>query len=448
MHLAPNNYTVVPITGGDSSKMLTSDTRDVDGDIIRSGGKYRVFVLSVGGGVSNGTNALSLPSSAVMLSNSTASTITSLSVTDVSDLNNAQDLQVSFTRASDESYIDHYRIFVVRDTQVNNFNLAAANAVLHSNFYTTVFKTGGNINQTLTWGTRDAYGSQIQNGYSYRIFVMSVSKGAWQVPMHCHPLLKLSHCLTIVCSAVMNPTVSDVSDFNNGQDLRVSFTKPWDENNINHYRIFIVKDANTASFNLATANAITNSSYYTIIPKTGNNINQLLSAGTLDVNGATIQSNIAYRIFVLSVANGNTSNALSSPTNSISLTTNPQPNVPAPIVQNVSAQQIGTINQLVGVSFSPPANENGVDHYAVMVVPEAAGTLTEEVAIQYYTNGRYTRVERATGYSTLTTASVDVNSVPLVFGIQYQVYVLSVADGLTATQSKLSSSMASIKLAQ
>jgi hypothetical protein len=442
--LHANNYTTVPVTGTDISKKLSSDTRDVNGDLIRTGVSYRVFVLSVGGGNSNGTNALSSVSASLMLSNNSVSAATNVSVNDVSDYNNGQDLQVIFTKAADESNINHYRILIVKDGSASGFNLASANAVTNSNNYTTASITGGNYNQVLSASARDVNGSLIQKGVSYRVFILSVGGGN---AIGMNALSLYSSAITLAnnsVAAVTNVSASDISDYNNGQDLQVAFTKATDESPINHYRVFVVRDELASSFDLAMANAINIPLHYTIVPATGGNFSQTLSSDARDVNGAPIQNNVGYRVFVLTVAKASTSNALSLPSNSIVLASAPAP-VPAPIVQNVTAQQNGLALELM-VSFTNPTDQSAISHYAVLLVPATVGTWSEDIANSYYTAGKYTRVEKSTGSAMLTNTSLDVTGAPLAFNVQYQIYVLSLADGTLANVNKLSSSSASVKL--
>ncbi len=81
---------------------------------------------------------------------------------------------MSFTKAEDETPITEYRIFVVRISDANSFDLAKANAVPVGN-YKTVAKKGTNISQTLTSNARDVNGNLIENSLVYQVFIMSVS---------------------------------------------------------------------------------------------------------------------------------------------------------------------------------------------------------------------------------------------------------------------------------
>lgn len=94
--------------------------------------------------------------------------------------------------------------------------------------------------------------------------------------------------------------------------MQVTFTKPTDESNVNHYRILMVPTAYYSSFNLSQANS---SSYYITEGKGGNLVANRTLDGIRDVRGNFITEGTSYRVYVLTVANGNSSNAsaLSSP---------------------------------------------------------------------------------------------------------------------------------------
>jgi len=440
--VSSGRYLDVSKTGNNISQTLSSSTKDVKGNSITNGVAYRVFVMSVTSSNSNNLGVLSGASYSIVLSGVGVSAVTNVTVSDVSDYNNGQDLRVAFTKASDESRISHYRIFVVKASNASSFNLATANAISNTDLYTFVPKTGGNISLVLSANARDVNGALVQNGVSYRVFVLSVGDGLY---VDGNMLSANSSSITLSgksISPATNVAASDVSDYNNGQDLRVSFTKSSNESDINHYRIFVVKTSNASSFDLATANAITNPELYTLVYKTGGNISQVLSANARDVNGAFIRNDNSYRVFVLAVANGSVTNTLSNPSDTITLTQLVV--VSAPEVQGVTAEQNGYAMELkVGFTLS---DESGLAHYAVMLVPESAGALTEEAAAAYYKDGKYIKVDRTVKSLTLTGASLDVKGAPMAYNVQYRIYVLSIADGTRATANKLSSSNASVKL--
>ncbi|MCD9022567.1 copper amine oxidase N-terminal domain-containing protein [Cohnella silvisoli] len=421
-----NYYTTAYKTGGNISQVLSSSARDVNGAYIQNGVSYRIFVLSVGGGNSAGTNALSQASSAITLTASNVSAVTNVYISDVGDNNNGADLRVAFTKAADESNISNYRIFVVKETNASGFNLASANA---TSYYSTFVKTGGNISQELPSGARDVNGAYIQNGVSYRVFVLSVGGGN---SAGTNALSLASSAITLSISTVTaatNLSVSDVGEFNNGQDLRVTFTKPANESNIDYYRIFAVKNSNAGAFNLAAANAITNNNYYTTFSKTGGNT-LTLSSDARDVNGEFIKNGVSYRVFVLSVGGGTSLgvNALSLASPAITLS-----NSSVSVATNLIASDVGDSNngQDLRVTFAKAADESNISQYRIFVVKDVnASAFDPNKAIAIANPGLYTAVPiTGAGNHALSSTATDVDGAAIKNGVNYRVFVLSVANG-------------------
>ncbi|MEI0736383.1 hypothetical protein VQ056_06370 [Paenibacillus sp. JTLBN-2024] len=164
--------------------------------------------------------------------------------------------------------------------------------------------------------------------------------------------------------AATNVGVSDVSDYGDGRDLRVSFNRAADESNLYGYRIMVVKASDAPYFSLSDANNVS-SSNYTSVGKTGYNITKTLASGARDVDGHSIRNGVNYRVFVLSVGSYG-SNALSSYSASITLTGNsnvyPATNVS---VNDVADHGDGRDLQ---VSFTRAADESNLSGYRIMAV--------------------------------------------------------------------------------
>ncbi|WP_158299330.1 copper amine oxidase N-terminal domain-containing protein [Paenibacillus antri] len=439
----PSYYTIAYKTGGDLSLQLLTGARDVNGALIQNGVKYRVFVMSVGDGIYWGTNALSSASAAITLTNNSVSPATNVTVNDVNDTGTGQDLRVSFVKAADESRVQHYRIFVVRSGNAGSFTLPTANAISNPELFTVVFKTGGDLSQALSSQARDVNGAYIQNGVSYRVFVLSVGGGSYNgtnALSSASPEITLSNQTAVAAvknvKAVVKGTNGDPSD------IEVSFSMSETEYAVRDYRAIVVPAAAADTYTLADANRAVSNGNYVLIQKLGRDISQRLTATLKDSDGQAIRSGDRYRVFVLATANGNASPALSSPSDDI--VSIGQRTVPAPEVQNVAAEQgAGPMNLIVSFTNS---NEVGVAHYAVLLVRDSDGGLTESMANGFYSAGNYTRVDRTARSAVLTGASVDVNGAPLAYNTPYKVYVLTIADGAAATVNKLAASAASVTL--
>jgi hypothetical protein len=127
----------------------------------------------------------------------------------------------------------------------------------------------------------------------------------------------------ISASAVTDIEVEDIGDSKNGSDLQVSFSKAAGENQrIDSYRVMVVRSASAGAFNLAAANAVS-SDCYTVVEKTGADNYTITLDGAKDTAGNSITNGIAYKVFVLSIADGTnaTLNGLSNASAAITLTT-------------------------------------------------------------------------------------------------------------------------------
>lgn len=432
------NYTQVNKTGNNITQTLSSGARDVDGAAIRSGVYYRVFVMSVATGNNSGNNKLSSPSSDIILYNNNAyvGSISNLYVSDVSDYNDGRDLQVSFTRASDEYNISHYRAFVVKTSKANYFDLNDANS-LSSYYYTQINKTGYNITQNLNSSSRDTDGDYIRNGTSYRVFILSQGNNNSSN----NALSSSSSTITLsnnrYITAVTNVAASDVSDYGDGRDLRVSFTKASDEYNIGSYRAFVVKDSKANNFNLNTANSLS-SNYYTQINKTGSNISQILGSGSKDTDGEYIREGISYRVFIMSVGSGNysNSNALSYYSSAITLnktlTLNPATAVE---VKDISDNNNGSDLQ---VKFTRSSDYSNISEYRILVVKNskagsfnlAAANAVNDYTIETSQDGIITK--------TLAATAKDTDGEAIKDGTAYRVFVLAIGKGNLPGKSAIS----------
>ncbi|MFJ7182757.1 stalk domain-containing protein [Lysinibacillus xylanilyticus] len=447
-NLSSSYYTTVNKSGsngGTLSGTLASSSRDSSGDYIKNGVSYTAFVLSVSNN-NSAVNKLSSASSSVTLSANTVTSPVITQVDDVNDYGDGRDLRVSFNKISNESNISSYRIFVVKASNYSNFTLTKANS-LSSSYYTQVNKTGYNITQVLSSGARDTDGYAIQNGVSYRVFVMAVATNSGN-----NVLSSASNAFTLYSSnvgAVSNLYASDVNDYGNGRDLYVSFTKAADESNISNYRIMVVPTAYYSSFSLSDANNVS-SSNYTTVSKLGNNTyGQALSENARDVRGNYIKEGTNYRVYVLSVGYGNYSgsNALSAPTSTITLNKNYN-------VQAVTSLTTADVNDYgdgrdLQVTFTKPSDETNVNHYRIFVVPTAyysSFSLSQANSSSYYiteSRGGNKSVTRTLDWTTR-----DVRGNLITESTNYRVYVLTVANGNSSSVNALSSASLDITLAK
>lgn len=426
------NYTQISKTGNNLSLNLSSGARDTDGELIRAGVSYRVFAMAVDS--SNAVNnVLSAPSAALTLS---TAGISNLTVRDVNDYNDGRDLKVSFTHASDESNISQYRIMIVPASYYSSFSLNEANNVPNA-YYTAVSTSGSSSEQVLSSSSRDVRGDLIRNGISYRVYVLSASKsnnsGA-NVLSAASPAITLLNTASL--SAISGLNVSDVNDYGDGRDLRVSFSHAGDETYISQYRILVVPVKDYNSFSLNDAN---NASHYTSVGVSGNSTSQVLDSSARDVRGALIKPGISYRVYVLSVRNGNYpgQNALSEGSSVISLSEK----LPVLSVTNVT---YGTDNGRIVVQFTKSARETNLAEYRVYVVPSRQSFGAAE-ALDVKSSNYRSAVPNGRN-QTVAAADRDINGNPIVKGTKYKLYVLAVANNSGVQNGGLSDSSEEFQL--
>ena len=99
---------------------------------------------------------------------------------DIANIGNGQDIQVTFNGASDETNISGYRIYVIPSSQASVFNdTYATNTASISYISEPKNGNGGAHTVTLTSGLKDVVGSAIVNGTAYKIFVLSIGQNGY-----------------------------------------------------------------------------------------------------------------------------------------------------------------------------------------------------------------------------------------------------------------------------
>ena len=231
--------------------------------------------------------------------------VSSLTVSDDGDAGNGSDLKVSFTVVSDESNVKEYRIFVVNSDQSADFNLARAQSIVSSNYFVAA-KTGANISTNLTENSKTTSGELITNDAPYKIFVETVTANSTQ---NQSALSAPSSEITLVGSGIPGPlatvsnlTIDDIGNLGNGADLQVSFSKVSDESNVKEYQIFVVNSAESADFDLATAESVSTDNLF-IVPQNGNDFSSVLLEDSKTTSGELITNDMPYKVFVMTVTN-------------------------------------------------------------------------------------------------------------------------------------------------
>lgn len=378
---------------------------------------------------SNGNHTLSSASNALTLS---TIGISNLAVTDVNNYGDGRDLKVSFTHAADETNINQYRIMVVPAATNSSLSISDANRIPGSS-YTAVSTTGSATSQILTSSTRDVRGNVLKNGTGYYVYVLSAGSGGntdRNVLSAPSPVITLVNDSNV--SAVSNVNVSDVNDYGDGRDLKVSFTHAADETYISQYRIMVVPASYYGNFSLSEADNVPGSNY-TAVSTSGNSTTQVLDSSARDVRGALLKEGISYKVYVLSAGNRSQSgpNALSWESSAITLTS-------AAPVASVTNVTYSVDEGKIRVSFVQSSNESRISEYRVFVVPAKQGFgLGDALGVNasYYKSAYPNRMNPV-----IMASNLDVNGNPIVKGTKYKVYVLAVANNNGSQKGGLSES--------
>ena len=103
-----------------------------------------------------------------------AGTALNLSAIDAGNAADASDISLSFTRPTTENGISEYRVIIVRDSEKDDFDVAAASAVASSNYMS--IPTGASTTR-LSAASNDSNGSAIRELIDYVAVVLSVADG-------------------------------------------------------------------------------------------------------------------------------------------------------------------------------------------------------------------------------------------------------------------------------
>ena len=207
--------------------------------------------------------------------------------------------------------------------------------------------------------------------------------------------------------------------------------------------------ADAATFDLDSANAVTAANYTSVTP-TGANISQTLAAGAKTDKGNAIVNGMPYNVFVLSVADGVNAltNALSASSSVITL----QAALPvaAGAISNLAV--VDTADNGNGsdlhISFDKVLDETKVSGYRIIVVDSVDASTFDLDSANAVIAANYTAVT-PTGANisqTLAAGATTNKGNSIVNNMPYNVFVLSVADGVNAITNALSASSSTITL--
>jgi hypothetical protein len=233
----------------------------------------------------------------------------------------------------------------------------------------------------------------------------------------------------------------DTSNFFDGRDIRVTFTKAFYESDFSEYRVILAKADDSTALDLDVMNQLPVDRYHSVLIDSTNSTQRVtlnLTATTVDKDGDLVKQFTDYRLHILNVSSlGNAEDWVLSVPSSVFKLQAFTGATQEPLAWDDSDNNSSTD---IRVSFPKIAEENFLSEYRIIVIPafdtavynvDTALTLTEEY---------YTRV-----LPQGTDVLVSLNANQKVFGgdlvkegVFYQVYVLSVADGVHSITSALS----------
>ncbi|WP_458125288.1 stalk domain-containing protein [Paenibacillus sp. Z3-2] len=392
---ASNNYTQVNKTGGNLSVTLPSNAYDTSGNRITNGVSYRVFVMSVSNSGNSSQNALSSYSSQITLTANTAVTApTTVTATDIADNGDGRDLRVTFNRSSNETNVYHYRVFVVKTSNLGGFNLAEANR--NSNFKV-VNKAGGSGNYTLTLdGTKTTDGTNIRNDENYRIFVLAVSNtgNSSNVLSTAYADVKLSVTSAVGAVKITNVEVKkEEQAAGNATDVKVTYTKPIPEQAIGRYVLMVVPASTTFDLNAAKKTAKSSNSL-----DVSTSIVTELPISLSDSNGDEIKAG-AYKFVILSESSDGKRDSSITTSPVFTINAKKQASTPVESVKDVTASASASA---INVSFTKPKDETGIARYDIYIVKKSSSTID---------NGLGSPIGNViSGPNNPSTASIDITS--------------------------------------
>jgi trimeric autotransporter adhesin len=364
--------------------------------------------------------------------------VISITPKDIYNYGNGEDLEVTFYRIPDESNVSEYRVFVVKEEEISNFNLNAAES--NSN-YVSIVPNGSSkyvINFSAT--SADINGDLIINDQPYKIFILNIADGT---KVCANNLSSPSSSITlknnIIASSLSSSiTAKDISNNGNATDLEVKFNKAVYENTVGEYRAYIVKYGNT--FSLSDAEA--NSNYKLVLPNGSSNytINYLIA--DTDVDGDIIKENVYYKAYILSMADGVIAsiNNLSSPSSIVALKS--PHNVLYVQAYDISNNKDATDLE---VKFSKAMNESAVAEYRAFVIK--GGTSFSKIDAESNSNYKIVSPSGLSWYTVNYLATdTDTDGDIIIENQPYNIHILSIADGINVTANNLSSSSNNVTL--
>ncbi len=229
--------------------------------------------------------------------------------------------------------------------------------------------------------------------------------------------------------------VTAVNDKGNPSDIEVRFRKANDESKVSEYRLIFVRADDTDYITPAKAMTI---EHYLSFATNGNDISEILPDTARDKSGDLISQGKAYKVYVISVADGinATEPILSWNGKTFTYFIESSP-AGKPEVSDVADNGNGRDLQ---VSFSKAENEDKVSRYRIYVAKtDKAASFNIEASKGLGPLHFYEVVKNSDDHTTVLSSTIrDTDGDPVTNNVPYKVFVLSVADGIRASMNVLS----------
>ncbi len=432
---------VTPDNSASYQVNLRSGMVDLDGDPVQLGRAYKIMVYVYD---ETGYHQASWAFSNEITLSSSNELATEIISKDIANNGDASDLQVSFTKAGDESNIEEYRIMIVRSSNIDSFDSLTAAFVSIGN-YTVVTPDGSNHEVVLDAAMNDYQGNPINQATEYYAYVVSVLKSGAGFRIGTPSNLVV---LNIPAPEITGVKVKDVSDFGTGYDIELQFKTPLYDSTFNSIRFVIIP---TEQLGKWTDEQLLNANVSRTYDKS--NIDILGSVDTLrlypytyDVNGKYLSEGISYTIYPIVQSGTHTTGNTLCPPVEITLT--------SPIG---SLEEVFAVN--VATDFKPSdwkivmqqaEKESHISEYRIMAVKAENASSFDLNAAKAVTAGNFVSVAPSGNpISKIMPADLlDVDGMGIENETKYQFFVLAVGNSKSSgdTLSQASNSVSLIKV--
>jgi|GEM_PF-2367631 len=235
-----------------------------------------------------------------------------------------RDINLSFTKAIDESKLSEYRIMLAKADDENANDLEFLNQLTEEYYYSIPTGNGvySRLSFNLTENTKTIDGDEITAFIDYKIIIVNVSEDG---NPEANTLAEPSNIfqLNTPPQAINRITAIDIDNNGNSSDIKVNFYEQEENPPIIEYRVFISKTVDSINFTATYAEEL-NQEYYTSVETTNSQEYSIrINPNQTDISGNEIIEGEFYSIFILSVADDivNYTNVLSEPSRKIILDT-------------------------------------------------------------------------------------------------------------------------------